>query len=311
MRDINEPLRVAYATQLLQVPSVPVYYQTLPNNLNPDNYIVFRSINNNDASTKDSARTNTNITIEIHTKGNVGNQGLSADTIADTVFQLCYPDKHTNLNLSRGQILWTELANDVTQDFRQGNQFGYISRFITFRHCIYVDGVGLSDGSSMTSQGQVFRIEYTATGGEFGFTSAALKNKRIIDVSVDGIGYDEIITSGSPEEKQALYTASSGAVTIAQELEEDVKVFVLYQLNNPFQVLRYVYTATGGETTVTSSLLENKTLVGVTRDGVQASDILTTGSPEGKQVTYTTEDGEVEFAQELEPGEKVVFFYQT
>ena len=51
MRDINEPLRVAYATQLLQVPSVPVYYQALPNNLNPDNYIVFRSINNNDAST--------------------------------------------------------------------------------------------------------------------------------------------------------------------------------------------------------------------------------------------------------------------
>src|SRR5204863_6782127 len=104
MRDINEPVRIAYATALTQVPSVSCYYQYLPNNLNHDNYIVFRSINSSDGSTKDSARLHLNITVEIHTKGNIGNQGVSADTIADSVFELIYPNKHTNLQLSRGRI---------------------------------------------------------------------------------------------------------------------------------------------------------------------------------------------------------------
>jgi len=87
MRDVNEPIRVAYASALTAL-GLPVYYQYLPNNLNPDNYLVFRSINNNDVSTKSSSDVSLNITVEIHTKGNVGNQGLTADTIADQVYQL-------------------------------------------------------------------------------------------------------------------------------------------------------------------------------------------------------------------------------
>ena len=308
MRDINEPLRVAYAAALLQVPSMPVYYQSLPNNLSPENYIVFRSINNNDASSKDSARLNTNITIEIHTKGNVGNQGLSADTIADTVFQLCYPDKHTNLTLSRGQILWTQLANDVTQDFRQGNQFGYISRFITFRHCIFVDIV--NNNTSMTTQGQVFRLEYTAVGSEVGFISSTLIGKNIIDVNVDGVSYSEIITSGIPVDKQALFVSATGEIVIPQAMEPDEKVIVLYQLSNPFQVLRFQYTASGGEFTLTSGSLINKTVVGVSRDGVQASDILSSGTPVNKQALYETLTGSVTFAVALDPGEKIIILYQ-
>lgn len=231
MRDINEVLRVAYAAALTQIQDVPVYYQYLPSKSNPDNYIVFRSITNIDSSTKSSFEFSTTITVEIHTKGNIGNRGLSADTIADQVFQIIYSSRQVNLSLSRGQIYNTEVANDVTQDFSQGNQFGYISRFITFRHLIYVDTSIPAATQAVFIPGAIFRIEYTATGGEVGFSDAALQNKNIIEVNKDGVSCTEIITSGSPIDKQALYNTVTGAITMALPFEPGEKLFVLYQLN--------------------------------------------------------------------------------
>jgi len=232
MRDINEPLRIAYAAALSQIANVPIFYQYLPSSLQPDNYIVYRSITNNDSSTKSSFDTVTNITVEIHTKSNIGNRGLSADTIADSVLQLIYPSKQTNLSLNRGQILSTEVSNDTTLDFVQHNQFGYISRYITFRHNIFVDGsYSGGSGGSVLSPGAVLRIDYTGTGGESGFTDARLQNKNVIEVNKDGVSCAEIITIGTPIDKQALYNTNTGTVTFAGELEINEKIFVLYQLN--------------------------------------------------------------------------------
>lgn len=308
MRDINEPLRVAYANALTQVPAVECFYQALPSNKNPDNYIVFRSINNNDASTKDSARLNTNITIEIHTKANVGNQGLSADTIADTVFQLCYPHKHTNLTLSRGDILWTQLANDVTMDFRQANQFGYVSRFLTFRHCIFVDIEGAGTGAVIG--GQLFRLEYTGIGSEVGFTNSQLATKRIIDVSKDGISFSQIIFSGVPTEKQVLYLQSSGGISFDMALEPGEQIVVLYQLLDNAPAIPFEYTATGGEFSVTSASLVGVNIWKVSRDGVDASNIISTGIPVNKEALYETLTGTVSFESALEVGEQIKILYQ-
>ncbi len=309
MRDVNEPVRVAYAAALTSIPGVNTYYQSLPNNLNPDNYIVFRSINNNDASTKSSADVSLNITVEIHTKGNINNPGLTADTIADQVFQLIYPDKQTNIILSRGQVLHTVLANDVTMNFEQRNQFGYISRFITFRHWIFVDGSSSGSGG-MTGQGQIFRLEYTGVGSEVGFTDSQLINKRVLAVFNDGIEFSEIITSGTPTAKQVKYTSATGAIEFAIPLEPDQEVAVLYQLANPYQTLIFDYTGIGGELSFSSSQLVGKQVYGVSRDGVIASKILSSGTPVNKEALYETATGTIEFGIALEPGEQVKILYQ-
>jgi hypothetical protein len=309
MRDINEPIRIAYADALSQVPEVGVYYQAAPNNINPDNYIVFRSINSNDTSTKDSARLSLSITVEIHTKGNITNQGLNPDRIADIIFQLVYPHKHTNLTLSRGRILWTRIGQDVTQDFRQGNQFGYISRFLTFTHEIAVDDEGDDPGTEVAS-GQVFRLEYEATGGETGFTNTNLNVKSILAVTNDGVDFSPIIFAGTPVEKEVLYLSATGAIVFPTEMEPGQKAVVIYQLLDDDPVITFEYTATGGETDVTDAELIDKNVVAVKRDGVDASYIISSGSPVNKEALYETSTGTVSFASALEPGEQVKILYQ-
>lgn len=76
---------------------------------------------------------------------------------------------------------------------------------------------------------QVKSYVYTATGGEKTFTDALLSAQDILDVEIDGIGYAEIITSGTPVDKQILYDELTGQFSWAPELEPDVKVKILYQ----------------------------------------------------------------------------------
>jgi hypothetical protein len=310
MRDVNEPVRVAYAAALSAIPGVLTYYQILPNNLNPDNYIVFRSINNNDASTKSNAGIIMTITVEIHTKNNIMNPGLTADSIADQIFELVYIDKQTNLTLSRGQILYTQIATDQTVDFVQRNQFGYQSRFITFRHYINVDSVGESGGGSMTSVGQIFRLEYTGVGGEDSFSDSQLINKSILIVFKDGVEFSQILTAGTPTNKQVVYTASTGTLTFPMAIEPNEEIAVVYQLSNPFQTMVFGYTATGGEESFTDPTIENKAVYGIMRDGVSASKILSTGTPVDKEAKYETSTGTVYFGVALEPGEQIKILYQ-
>jgi hypothetical protein len=136
MIDINYELRKAYKAALDQT-GFPVYYQELPPNISPDAYIIFRSINSSDFSTKNTFDTNTEITVEIHTKASVANSGASLDTIAGLVLGVIYPSRNINLALGNAQIVTTQLVNDVVMDWKIEGAAKWMSRYLTFSHKIF------------------------------------------------------------------------------------------------------------------------------------------------------------------------------
>ena len=75
----------------------------------------------------------------------------------------------------------------------------------------------------------VKRYEFTAVGGELGFTEALLENKDILAVHKDGIGNSKIVTSGSPASKEVKYTTGTGTFLWAVEFEPGEEAYILYQ----------------------------------------------------------------------------------
>ena len=76
----------------------------------------------------------------------------------------------------------------------------------------------------------VKRYEYTAVGGELGFTDALLIGKDIISVSKNGLDNAKLITTGSPASKEVKYTIATGTFLWAIEFETAGEVAViLYQ----------------------------------------------------------------------------------
>lgn len=137
MIDINYSLREAYYTALSGIAGVPVFYNMVPPNVSPTDYIVYRSITNSDASTMNSSDTDTQITVEIQTFEDGLNPGLSADMIAREVFNRILPNPGATLTLDGAQMVSTRLLNDITQPpVAQGNRM-YVSRFLTFGHKIF------------------------------------------------------------------------------------------------------------------------------------------------------------------------------
>lgn len=138
MIDINYSLRIAYYTALNGIVGVPVFYNMVPPTLSPTEYIVFRSITNNDASTINSSDIDLQITVEIQTFEDGLNSGLTTDMIAREVFNRIYPNPGAVLTLDGAQMVKTRLLNDITNvPVAQGNRM-YVSRFITFGHNIFL-----------------------------------------------------------------------------------------------------------------------------------------------------------------------------
>ena len=137
MIDINYSLKIAYQNALTGIPGYPVFYQSVPPTVSPKNYIVFKSITNNDASTFNSSDTNTTVTVEIHTWTEGSNNGLSADIGAREVLNRIYPNTQSVLVLDGAQMVNTRLVSDITQDFTNQQNRTYISRYLTFRHNIF------------------------------------------------------------------------------------------------------------------------------------------------------------------------------
>jgi len=138
MIDINYSLRIAYTTALNGITGMPVFYNNLPPNISPDNYIVFRSITNTDASTMNSSDINTQITVEIQTFEDGINSGLTSDMVSRDVFTRILPNPGAILTLDGAQMVSTRLLNDITnQPVNIGNR-AYVSRFLTFGHKIYL-----------------------------------------------------------------------------------------------------------------------------------------------------------------------------
>ena len=137
MTDINTALETAYYAALKDITTY-VFNGQLPDNVNPEEYIIFRSIQNNDVSTKNSSDTSTNITVEIHTNKNKINQTNDGNSLAAQVFAAIYPNQQFNLTLSGMQMIDTKVVNDRTDEYQMSSQLCYISRYITFRHLIYI-----------------------------------------------------------------------------------------------------------------------------------------------------------------------------
>jgi hypothetical protein len=58
--------------------------------------------------------------------------------IARQVYDRIYPNPSAVLTLDGAQMVNTRVVNDQTQDFVSQQNRGYISRFITFRHRIFL-----------------------------------------------------------------------------------------------------------------------------------------------------------------------------
>jgi SPP1 family predicted phage head-tail adaptor len=82
---------------------------------------------------------------------------------------------------------------------------------------------------SIVMAGTVYRYEYSGVGGEFSFQDNSLINRRIVSVFKDGIGFSELLTTGTPTAKQVVYNDDLGTLTFAIPFEPDEKAFVLYQ----------------------------------------------------------------------------------
>ena len=76
---------------------------------------------------------------------------------------------------------------------------------------------------------KVKRYDFTFTGGELTKVIPLLIGKDILDVNRDGISNAEIILTGSPVDKQVLYTSVSGTFEWYIEGNTGEKVFILYQ----------------------------------------------------------------------------------
>jgi len=68
-------------------------------------------------------------------------------------------------------------------------------------------------------------------------------------------------------------------------------------------VIRLTYTATGGETSVVFSAGTGRACLDVTRGGIDVQNILTSGTPTGDNVLWTSSTGTLTFARVLSAGE--------
>lgn len=225
MRDINYPLRKAYFAAL-QATGLPVYYQSIPNNINPENYIVFRSINSNDASTKTSSDTSTTIIVEIHTLKDIINPGLDADSIAGLVYTYIYAISNFVLPMDQLQMVSTELSNDIVQDVQLNHQQAYINRFITFRHNIFIsDSTG--GGTVIVPVGAIGNYTYTTVQDQLSALIPSLTNKSILLFSKDGVVFTKV--AAAPQAKQYGYNITTGEFTWAIPAEENEEIYIVYQ----------------------------------------------------------------------------------
>lgn len=137
-QDINYSLRRAYNSALTGIEGVPAFYNTVPEIVSHDKYIVFRSITNTGESTGTSSDVECQITVEIQTFNDGLNDGDSADLIAREVFNRINPGFVSTLTMDGAQIVNTRLLNDITQPPVTIGNRAYVGRIITFGHRIFI-----------------------------------------------------------------------------------------------------------------------------------------------------------------------------
>jgi len=244
-------------------------------------------------------------------------------TNLDVAGNLTLGDLRTKqMDMARIIIRFEYIDDDGTTYTETGNAYitrststGEVNNASTFS--IEFEGTGelsLTGGTggngTTTNSSYIFRYEYTATGGESTITNTALIDRRILVVSKDGISFGPIITSGTPVNKEVLYNSGTGALTFPIAMDVDEEVFILYQINNNFTMYRLDYTGIGSELFFIDTSLIGVSVVGTNRDGVNGGNIITTGTPTGKEVKYYIATGKIEFAIAIDAGEEIFVLYQ-
>ena len=143
MKDVVYPLQKAYKSLLSGITynsvAVPVYYQYIPDDIEPANYIIFGSITDNDQSTLSSQDSLISIQVKIHTWADKYNDGKAVASIASQVLIKVYPLNGPTIDLSVDglQLRSTKKTNDFTENWTVNNQRVYIDRTIQFSHNIF------------------------------------------------------------------------------------------------------------------------------------------------------------------------------
>ena len=208
--------------------------------------------------------------------------------------------------------VYTETGNAYITRSTSTGEVNNVSTFsIEFEGtgALTLDG-GTGGNGTTTNSAYIFRYEYTATLGETTITDTALIDRRILVVSKDGVSFGPIITSGTPINKEVLYDSATGVLTFPIAMEDDEELFILYQINNNFTMYRLDYTGIGGELFFIDTSLIGVSIVGTNRDGINGGNIITSGTPTGKQVKYYITTGKIEFAIAVDAGEEIFVLYQ-
>lgn len=136
MRDINLQLRQAYyeilnGNILLSGQPVKIYYMFVPQDY-PLDYVLIQSINSTGRESKNDQDRDTTIQFLISTRRK-NNSGYEADTIADQILNLAYPNRQAVID----GCMSMELVSDLTlADFDPQAKLQIIERNIIFSHII-------------------------------------------------------------------------------------------------------------------------------------------------------------------------------
>ena len=136
MYNANSILKTKYYTSIKAVlPSVAVFKNYVPNQLETDNYVLISNVQQTDYSNMSKHDVKAFVTIGIYTKAVPENEGLNVDTIADAILGL-YPTPQSYPQITGYQVCSVQLEsdNELTVSLDSGNT--YINRTIIFSHIL-------------------------------------------------------------------------------------------------------------------------------------------------------------------------------
>ena len=129
-------LKTKYYTSIKAVlPSLAVFKNYVPNQLETDNYVLISNVQQQDYSNMQKHDVKAFITIGIYTRAVPENSGLGMEEIADAIFSL-YPTPQSYPDITGYQVCSVQLEsdNELTVSLDAGNT--YINRTITFSHIL-------------------------------------------------------------------------------------------------------------------------------------------------------------------------------
>ena len=142
MKSVNYKLREAYVAALAALEvnkiAITIYYLEVPQDENPENYIIMSDIANTEDGTMYKHSTNTSIQLSIHTVEQYGNSGKMADDIVNEIFTTIYPSTTSVLDLGVDfQMVSMKLISDRSDSLNtEGNDY-FATRTLTFEHLIF------------------------------------------------------------------------------------------------------------------------------------------------------------------------------